>query len=133
MELAIMTIQVIVGLGILNVWLVRRDKDTPFRAKNAKTMKEEFLAYGLPEWSVPVIGAMKIICALMILIGLVKPSFTAIGAASLGVFMLAAVLFHLKVRDSFLKTVPALLMLCLCCFLALSAQPDILSVAQISN
>ena len=56
--------QLIIGLGILNVWLLRFNKATAYRAGNAKNMKEEFSAYGLPLWFMWVVGGLKILFAL---------------------------------------------------------------------
>ena len=42
--------QVIVGLGLLNVWLVRFNKSTEYRGGAAANMREEFATYGLPVW-----------------------------------------------------------------------------------
>ena len=40
--------QLIIALGILNVWLLRFNKATIYRGGSAKNMKEEFATYGLP-------------------------------------------------------------------------------------
>lgn len=56
MEGLVLVSQVLVGLGLLNVWLLRAGKATAWRGGEARTMAEEFAAYGLPPWSRPVIG-----------------------------------------------------------------------------
>lgn len=48
--------QLIVGLGLLNVWLIRFNKATAYRGGAAQSMKQEFAAYGLPEWFCYVVG-----------------------------------------------------------------------------
>lgn len=99
--------QIIVGLGILNVWVIRFNRSTGYRGGDAKNMREEFLAYGLPVWSMYVIGVFKITLALMLLIGvwvevLVLPA--AIGMAAL---MAGAISMHIKVKDPPKKALPA--------------------------
>jgi hypothetical protein len=55
-------LQIIIALGILNVWLLRFGKSTAWRGGNAQYMKEEFEVYGLPEWFMRVIGGLRIQC-----------------------------------------------------------------------
>ena len=131
MQTLLLVIQAIVGFGILNVWLLRRNKATAFRGGLAQSMEEEFKHYGLPEWSVSVVGFSKVSLAFLILAGYFNPTLTALGATALGLFMLGAVLLHIKVRDTFVKTLPSLLMLVMCGILAMGSSPDILSIAAI--
>ena len=49
MEYLSIAFQLIVGVSILNVWLIQANKATPWRGGSATTIKEEFAAYGLPE------------------------------------------------------------------------------------
>ncbi len=44
----IAVLHVIVAVGLLNVWLLRYNKDTSYRGGSAKNLKDEFAAYGLP-------------------------------------------------------------------------------------
>ena len=129
MQTLLIALQVIVGLGILNVWFVRKEKQTPFRGGNTSSMTEEFKHYGMPEWSVPVVGFFKVGFALVILAGLFNPSLTALGASGLALFMFGAVLMHVKVKDSFYQTAPALLMLVMCAVLAWGSSPNIVTIA----
>ncbi len=121
--------QLILGLGILNVWLLRRSQKTAFRGGSAKNMTEEFEHYGLPKWSVIPVGVFKVGLALTILAGFYYPPLAALGATGLALFMLVAVAMHLMVHDSFKKTLPSLVMLGLCLFVAFSARPDIVAIA----
>ena len=57
METAILVIQVVIALGILNVWVLRYGKATGWRGGDAKNMEEEFAVYGLPAGSVKVRGS----------------------------------------------------------------------------
>jgi hypothetical protein len=107
-------LQLIAGLGILNVWLIRRNQATPYRGKGAANMKEEFAAYGLPAWSVPVIGTLKVFCALGLLAGIFVPVLVLPAAGLLGLLMLGAFAMHLRVKDPISRSVPALLLLGVC-------------------
>ena len=44
----IMVLQLIIAVGLINVWLLRFKKATDYRGGDATNMKEEFIAYGLP-------------------------------------------------------------------------------------
>ncbi|MEM7646603.1 MAG: DoxX family protein [Pseudomonadota bacterium] len=127
MTMVAFLLKLIAGLGIYNVWFLRRNQATAYRGKNATNMKEEFAAYGLPQWAFFMIGFLKIGFASLILASLWSPQLIVIGAAGLGVLMLGAVLMHVKVKDQFIKTVPALLMLLICGALIFLQQ------SQISN
>ena len=63
-------LQVIVGLGLLNVWLLRRGSTTSYRGGEAKNLKEEFATYGLPASMFYIVGGLKIICGVLLLVGL---------------------------------------------------------------
>jgi uncharacterized membrane protein YphA (DoxX/SURF4 family) len=119
------TVQIItqwlVGLGILNVWLLRSGKATSFRGGDAKNMKEEFAVYGLPPWFMYLIGACKITLALMLLAGTWIPALAGPAALGMAVLMAGAVTMHIKVKDSVTKTAPSLTVLALCILIALSA------------
>jgi len=114
MEYVKIVLQLIAGLGILNVWLLRRDKATPYRGKEAKSMKEEFQAYGLPDWAVPVVGVLKCLCAIGLLVGIFVPQLVLPSAIGLGVLMLGAFAMHMKVNDPIGKAVPAITLLLVC-------------------
>lgn len=112
-------VQVIVALGIYNVWFVRANRKTAYRGKNAPNLKAEFRAYGLPSWSVYVVGAIKVVAATGLLVGLWLPQSTLLSATVLAVMMLGAVTMHIKVSDSLKQTTPALLMLIMCVYIIL--------------
>jgi uncharacterized membrane protein YphA (DoxX/SURF4 family) len=104
-------LQVIVGLGLLNVWLLRRGSATAYRGGSAKNLKEEFAAYGLPAPMFYVVGGLKIVCGVLLLVGLWYPPVVLPAAAVVAVLMVGAVVMHLKVGDPVTKYVPATLML----------------------
>jgi uncharacterized membrane protein YphA (DoxX/SURF4 family) len=104
-------LQVIVGLGLLNVWLLRRQSATAYRGGDAKNLKEEFATYGLPAPMFYVVGGLKIACGVLLLVGLAYAPVVLPAAAVVAVLMLGAVVMHLKVGDPVSKYVPASLML----------------------
>lgn len=118
METLRTVIQVVIPLGILNVWLLRFGKPTEWRGGNATTMKEEFQVYGLPEWSVGVIGVLKVALAVLLLVGVWLPSVTQPAAVGLAILMLGAVAMHVKVKDPLKKSLPAFSILVLSLYVA---------------
>jgi uncharacterized membrane protein YphA (DoxX/SURF4 family) len=104
-------LQILVGLGLLNVWLLRRQSATAYRGGSAKNLKEEFAAYGLPAPMFYIVGGLKIICGVELLVGLAYPPVVLPAAAVVAVLMVGAVAMHLKVGDPVTKYVPATLML----------------------
>jgi hypothetical protein len=105
------TLQVIVALGLLNVWLVRARTSTAYRGGSAQSLKEEFATYGLPEWSFYVVGALKIGSALLLLVGIWVPGLVRLPALIVAVLMVGALAMHAKAKDAPKKYLPALLML----------------------
>jgi uncharacterized membrane protein YphA (DoxX/SURF4 family) len=114
METLVQICQIIVGCGLLNVWLLRFNKATAYRGGAATSMKDEFAAYGLPAWSCYVVGILKVGSALALLAGLLYPVLVLPAAVIVAVLMAGAVAMHLKVGDPFKKSVPALSVLALC-------------------
>ncbi|MFP4282511.1 MAG: DoxX family protein [Verrucomicrobiota bacterium] len=114
MEILRILLQVVVALGILNVWLLRSGKTTPYRGGEARNMREEFEAYGLPAAMVWVVGVLKVSLALALLAGIWFPALVQPAAAGLGLLMLGALSMHLKVKDPLKKAVPSILVLVMC-------------------
>jgi hypothetical protein len=102
-----------VGLSILNVWLINRDKSTVYRGGNAVSMQEEFVAYGLSKNVMILVGTLKCICAVLLLISIVYPFAEFIGALGIAVLMAGAILMHLKISDPAKKSIPAAIFLVL--------------------
>jgi hypothetical protein len=103
--------QVIIALGLLNVWILRFNKETPYRGGVAKTLKEEFAEYDLPAWSCYVVGFLKITSALLLLAGIGFPPLVLPCAILVTFLMLSAVTAHIVIRDSLFKAMPALALL----------------------
>jgi len=119
MEYLVIALQLIVALGILNVWLLRSGKVTAFRGGDAKTLRQEFAAYGLPFWFMCVIGVLKVGLAFALLAGIWNPSITQPAAIGMGSLMLGAFVMHLKVKDPITKALPSIVVLVMCAAIAL--------------
>jgi uncharacterized membrane protein YphA (DoxX/SURF4 family) len=107
----VIILQIILAIGLINVWLVRFRKPTKYRGGGAVNMEQEFRAYGLPTWFMYLIGTAKMIIAALLVIGLWIPVVIFPAAAVLAILMIGAVSMHIKVRDAFVRMVPALAML----------------------
>ena len=105
--------QVIIALGLLNVWILRFNKETPYRGGIAKTMREEFTEYDLPAWSCYFIGFLKITASLFLLAGVQFPQLILPSAILILFLMLAAFTMHIIVRDPIKKALPAFSLLVL--------------------
>jgi hypothetical protein len=103
-------LQIIVGLGLLNVWLVRRRSSTSYRGGTAKTLREEFATYGLPGFAFYLVGALKVGAALVLIAGVWMALPVQAAAGLVAVLMLGAVAMHFKVGDPLVKSLPAVLM-----------------------
>ena len=104
-------LQLFVAFGLLNVWVIRSNHETPYRGSNGSSLKSEFAAYGLPLWSFYVIGFIKISSAVLLLLGLWIPFLVFPSALVISLMMVGALCMHIKVRDPFKKSLPALVML----------------------
>ncbi|MFM7282533.1 MAG: DoxX family protein [Planctomycetia bacterium] len=104
-------LQIILALGLINVWLVRSGKATAYRGRSSTNLKEEFAAYGLPDAVFYLVGALKLGSAAALLAGLWYPELVLPAAGVLAGLMVGALLMHIKVKDPLLKSLPALAML----------------------
>jgi uncharacterized membrane protein YphA (DoxX/SURF4 family) len=105
--------QIVIALGLLNVWLLRAGKPTSWRGGNARSMKEEFEVYGLPAWFMTLVGFLKVSLALVLLAGVAFPPVTKPAAIGTAVLMAGAVAMHVKVKDPVARSLPALAILAL--------------------
>lgn len=103
-------VQIIIALGLINVWLVRFKKPTAYRGGSAQNMMQEFATYGLPTWFMYVVGFLKLAIAIIMIVTVLVPNLLWLGvyaAAVLAVLMLGAIVMHIKVRDGLKKMLPA--------------------------
>ena len=113
-------LQILVALGIFNVWLLRFDKPTAWRGAASQNMKQEFAAYGLPVGLMYSIGLIKLISAVLLLVGLWYPIVIMPAAGLIAALMIGALAMHLKIGDALKKSLPATFMLFFCILLLVS-------------
>ncbi len=106
-------LQLVVGLGLLNVWLVRPRSATAYRGGEATSLREEFAVYGLPSAAFYVVGALKITAAVVLIAGVWVSLPVEVAAGVIAALMVGAVIMHVKVRDPLMRAVPATIMLVL--------------------
>lgn len=112
-------LQLIVGVGLLNVWVLRSAKGTAYRGGGAHTLREEFAVYGLPAAAFYFVGAVKIIAGVVMLAGLWWSLPVRSAAVAVIALMVGAIAMHIKIKDPVLKAAPAVLMLMMCIVLAI--------------
>lgn len=103
-------LQVIIGIGLLNVWLLRAGGETAYRGGSAGNLKEEFGAYGLPDAAFYVVGFLKITCGIALIAGFWLPVLVVPAASIVLALMTGALVMHAKVGDPPKKSLPAGLM-----------------------
>ncbi|MFT4542859.1 MAG: hypothetical protein ACI835_005328 [Planctomycetota bacterium] len=116
-------LQVILGLGLLNVWLLRASSATPYRGGEAVSLRQEFAAYGLAGWVFFLTGFLKVGSALLLIAGLWFPNLVLPASGVVVGLMVGALAMHWKVKDPAIRSFPALAML------AMSALLLVLQVA----
>lgn len=106
-------INLIIALTLLNVWLLRFNKKTIYRGRDANSMKEEFTVYGLPLWFMYFIGLSKIILAVLLILGIWISKLNFYSYIVLSILMIGAIIMHFRVKDPIVKSVPAISVLTL--------------------
>jgi len=105
----IIALKIIVGISILNVWLLQKNKATKWRGGEAKTIFEEFEVYGFSKQFCYVIGFLKVSLALLLIASIQFKELTLVGSLGLAILLLGSILVHLKVKDPLYKSFPAFL------------------------
>ena len=103
----LMLFNIIIALGIINVWIIRHNTDTQWRGGSAKNLKEEFEVYGLPIWFMYIVGFIKLLLSLLLIIGIWIPKINLFSALAMIILMLGAIIMHLKIKDPLKKSLPA--------------------------
>ena len=119
MEYLISIIKIIIAVSIINVWLISFKKPTTWRGNNAGNMKEEFKAYGLPEWLMYAVGTLKVFLSLSLIVSIYFRELEIPSACGIAFLMLIAILMHIKIGDPIKKSLPAFIFLSLSLFVAL--------------
>ena len=105
--------QIVIALGIFNVWVLRRDRATAYRPEGATNLRDEFARYGFPDWVRKLVGTAKLSLAVLLLIGVFFTPIAAPAAAIMALLMISAIAAHVRVRDPLTKSMPAFLLLLL--------------------
>ncbi len=121
MRIVVSIIQVVLALSLLDVWLLRFYKSTPYRGGDAQTMTQEFAAYGLPVWSTYLVGSLKVGAALCLLVGVWIHSLVVPAAAIIAILMVGALAMHMRIHDAAKKSLPAVVLLMLSLGLCLAS------------
>ncbi|WP_445383256.1 DoxX family protein [Robiginitalea sp. IMCC43444] len=125
MEYLILAAKIIIFISIVNVWLIRFNRPTAWRGANAASMKEEFAAYGLSEAMMYMVGALKLICAISLMVSIYIPFLAIPASAGMGFLMFGAVWMHFRVKDPLKKSLPAFIFLLLSALIWLEATGTI--------
>jgi hypothetical protein len=103
-EVAIL-LQVFVALVVFNVWTFRAEKPTKYRGGSAKTLREEFMEFGLSEKIYMITSLSKPMLSVALIVAIFFPFMTIPIASAMAFFMAGALLMHYRVRDEFIKFV----------------------------
>ncbi|MCW5518523.1 DoxX family protein [Aureitalea sp. L0-47] len=121
MEYLIIILKCVVSLSILNVWLLRFNKSTPWRGGEANSLLEEFHAYGLPTSFAYTVGVIKVGLALLLIVSIFWDPATLYAAGGIILTMTGAIVMHLKVMDPLKKSLPAFIFLLISAFIFFSS------------
>ena len=114
-DVLVTLLQLTIALVIMAVWLVRPKMETSYRAGDATNIFEEFEVYGLPNWSVYLVGGIKLSLAILLIVGIWYSSVVQYAALGMGILMAGAIICHLKTQgDPLSRATPASLMLVMC-------------------
>ena len=103
-------LSVFVGLTVINVWLFRSDKTTPYRGGNSANLLDEFEVYGLEEYFL-IIGVVKVSLAIILLLSLYFNKLRFFASSGIALMMMVAIYMHISVGDDIIKSMPASILL----------------------
>jgi len=103
-------LSVFVGLTVINVWLFRSGKTTPYRGGNAANLLDEFEVYGLEEYFL-IIGIVKVSLAIILLLSLYFNKLRFFASSGIALMMMVAIYMHISVGDDIIKSMPASILL----------------------
>lgn len=105
----IIGLKIIIGISILNVWLIQPKKHTKWRGGDATTIIEEFNVYGLSKSFYVAIYFLKVSLAILLLASIQFDVLSLASSLGLAVLLLGSILMHVKVKDAWYKSFPAFL------------------------
>ena len=108
-EYIIIALKLIVGLSILNVWLIQPNKPSKWRGGDATTITEEFSVYGLSKTFYYIVFAVKVGLAILLLVSIKYDIFSLYSSIGLAALLGGYIAMHLKVKDALFKSFPAFL------------------------
>ena len=108
-EYIIIALKLIVGLSILNVWLIKPNKPSKWRGGDATTITEEFSVYGLSKTFYYIVFAVKVGLAILLLVSIKYDIFSLYSSIGLAALLGGSIAMHLKVKDALFKSFPAFL------------------------
>ena len=108
-EYGIIALKIIVGISILNVWLLQKNKATKWRGGEAQNIFEEFEVYGFSKQFCYVIGFLKVSLALLLLASIQFQALAFVGSLGLAILLLGSILMHFIIKDPLYKSFPAFL------------------------
>ena len=110
-EYIIIALKIIVGISIINVWLIQPNKPSKWRGGDATTITEEFNVYGLSNTFYKIIFVIKVGLAILLLISIKYDFLTLYSSIGLAILLGGSILMHVKIKDPLLKSFPAFLFL----------------------
>lgn len=110
-EYIIIALKIIVGISIINVWLIQPNKPSKWRGGDATTITEEFNVYGLSNTFYKIIFVIKVGLAILLLISIKYDFLTQYSSIGLAILLGGSILMHIKIKDPLLKSFPAFLFL----------------------
>ncbi|SHJ11675.1 DoxX family protein [Aquimarina spongiae] len=122
MNYILIGLKLIVGLSILNVWVINPKKATKWRGGNATNIVEEFHLYGLPTWFCFFVGFLKISLAVLLIASIWFPRVQEIASLGLAVLLLGSIIMHFRVKDALYKSYPAFIFMIMCLVIASSTH-----------
>ena len=108
-EYIIIFLKIIVGVSIINVWLIQPNKPSRWRGGDAKTIIEEFNVYGLSKIFYKVVFVVKVGLAILLLISIKYDFLTLYSSIGLALLLGGSILMHVKIKDPLFKSFPAFL------------------------
>jgi hypothetical protein len=102
--------KIIVATSVAYVWIFRYD-----------VIVKEFKEFGLSELTRAFVGASKVALATLLVAGIWYPSFIPVSSTLMALFMVAAQYYHFKIKNTFIKHLPSLILLILCALIALGS------------
>ena len=103
--------QVVIAASVAFVWVVRLEN-----------VEREFIEYGIPPLVRNAVGAAKIALAAFLLAGLRHPDLVLVPAMLMALLMFAVLIAHWRVRHSWQRSIPALVLMLLSVAVAAQAS-----------